>query len=315
MTVVGGGDVIGDRNIRNVLASAPASLLAGIAPTFEHSDFGFVNLETPLTYGGQPQTWKDVVFKGDPRLADELAAVNITVATLANNHAGDQGDEGVLDTLKHTRAAGVTVVGAGRNLAAAQKAAILEKNGIRVAFLGFSDVLPNGYSATSSSPGISPGRSDVAAVTRAVRRAAARADYTCVAWHWNLEFTTAPSALETGEAKAAIDAGADVVFGHHPHVLQGVQAYHGGLIFYSLGDLVFDNVSGPMAQTVLARTRMSPDAISATLIPVQIGPSGVPAVAKGANGLEILRRVQSYSAQLGTKVRIAGGKGYVHVER
>lgn len=315
VTVVGGGDVIGDRNVRNVLAQYGSGLFRGIAPFFKKADFGFVNLETPLTHRGDPQSWKDVVFKGDPRLAPAMASSGINVVTLANNHGGDQGDVGILDSITYTRRAGISLVGAGKNLAAAQRAAVLEKNGAKVAFLGFTDVLPPGYPATATSPGTSPGRANLNAVKRAIGAGAKRADYTFVAWHWNLEFTTAPSWLESSEGKAAIDAGADVVFAHHPHVLQGVQAYHGGLIFYSLGDLVFDNVSGPMAQTILARTKVSPKAIDATLIPVQIAGSGIPSVATGADGLSILRRVKTYSASLGTTVRIRGGKGYVHVNR
>lgn len=315
ITVTGGGDVIGDRAVRTVLAQQGAGLFEDIAPIFAESDFGFVNLETPLTTGGEPQAWKDVVLKGDPRLAAAMAESGINVVTLANNHAGDQGDTGLLETLRHCQQNGIAVVGAGKNLAGAQRGAILKSDGANAAFLGFTDVLPLGYAATTMSPGTSPGRSDIGAVTRAIQTAAAKADFTFVAWHWNLEFTTAPSSLESGEGRAAIDAGADVVFAHHPHVLQGVEAYHGGLICYSLGDLVFDNCTGPMAQTILVTTKVSRTEIEATLTPVQIASSGQPFVATGANGLSILTRVKTCSAALGTIVRISGGQGHVTVRR
>ncbi|MEZ5125455.1 MAG: CapA family protein [Thermoleophilia bacterium] len=316
VTVTGGGDVIGDRSVRTVLAREGAGLFDGVASIFNKSDFGFVNLETPLTTAGEPQTWKDVVFKGDPRLADAMAASGINVVTLANNHAGDQGDSGLLDTLAICAQSGITAVGAGVTLAEAQSAKLLKSSGaVRVAFLGFSDVLPQGYGATSVSPGTSPGRSDLVAVTAAITAASCQADFTIVAWHWNLEFATAPTSLEAGEARAAVDAGADVVFAHHPHVLQGVQAYNGALICYSLGDLVFDNCTGPMAQTVLVTTRISPTRIEATLVPVQIASSGKPSIATGAVAASILERVKTYSATLGTQVRIANGKGHVTVSR
>lgn len=315
ITVTGGGDVIGDRTVRTVLAEQGAGLLANIKPIFTASDFSFINLETPLTSGGDPQTWKDVVFKGDPRLAPVLADAGVNVVTLANNHSGDQGDVGILDTLKLCQENGITVVGAGPNLASAQRATILTRGTTEVAFLGYTDVLPSGYPATPTSPGTAPGRSDVAAVTGAIAQAAARADYTFVAWHWNLEFSTAPSGLETSEAKAAIDAGADVVFAHHPHVLQGLEAYNGGLICYSLGNLVFDGCTSTRTQTVLVTTKVSPSAIEATLTPVQLDGYGKPSIATGANARTILESVKSYSAALDTKVTIADGKGYVTVAR
>ena len=181
--------------------------------------------------------------------------------------------------------------------------------------IGFTDVVPVGYPATSTSPGTAPGRSDVAAVKRAVSQAAERADYVVVAWHWNFEFTTEPSALELSEGKAAIDAGADLVIAHHPHVLQGIQRYNGGLIFYSLGDLVFDGCSGPMAETVVVKLAVNAERIEAKLIPAALAYDGTPSRARGEQADEILSRVKTYSAELGTKVRLDDGLGFVTVKR
>jgi hypothetical protein len=314
-TVTGGGDVIGGFGVSSVVGSLGAGLFKSIAPYFESSDYGFVNLESPLTYGGTPQGWKDVVIKGNPALAKAMAQSGIHVVTMANNHAGDMGDSGLLDSFKYCKKAGITVVGAGRTLKEAQAGAVLSKNGTRTAFLGFTDVLPAGYPATATSPGTSPGRADINAVKTNIRNAAARADYVVVGWHWNFEYKRAPSYLESSEGKAAIDAGADVVFAHHPHLLDGVQAYHGGLIFYSLGNLVFSGFSGETAQTMLVKAKISKHAIDAKLIPVTVSGSGVPTVAGGSTGLSILQRVKSFSAALGTTVTISDGRGYVHVKR
>jgi hypothetical protein len=315
VTVTGGGDVIGGFGVSGVVASVGSGLFHSIAPYFKASDFGFVNLESPLTYGGDPQGWKDVIIKGNPALAPAMAKSGINVVTMANNHAGDMGDSGLLDSFNFCKKAGITVVGAGKNLKAAQAGAVLKTAGAKTAFLGFSDVLPLGYPATSTSPGTSPGRSSLSAVKANIRAAAKKADYVFVGWHWNLEYKRAPSALESSEGKAAIDAGADIVFAHHPHLLDGVQAYHGGLICYSLGNLVFSGFAGETAQTVLVKATVTPHAIDAKLIPVQISGSGVPTVATGSTGLGILQRVKSLSATLGTTVRIADNRGYVHVKR
>src|SRR5665647_2705420 len=143
-----------------VVGSMGSGLFRSIASFFKSSDFGFVNLESPLTYGGDPQGWKDVVIKGNPALAPAMAKSGINVVTMANNHAGDMGDSGLLDSFKYCKKAGITVVGAGKSLKTAQAGAVLNTDGARTAFLGFSDVLPVGYPATSTSPGTSPGRAN-----------------------------------------------------------------------------------------------------------------------------------------------------------
>ena len=314
-TVTAGGDVIGGFGVSSVVGSMGSGLFKSIAPFFEASDYGFVNLESPLTNGGDPQGWKDVVIKGNPALAKAMAKSGINVVTMANNHAGDMGDSGLLDSFKYCEKAGITVVGAGKTLKQAQAGAVLDKDGTKTAFLGFTDVLPVGYPATSSSPGTSPGRANINAVTTNIRNAAKKSDFVIVGWHWNFEYKRAPSALESSEGKAAVDAGADIVFAHHPHLLDGVQAYHGGLIFYSLGNLVFSGFSGETAQTVLVKASLTKDSIDAKLIPVVMNGSGVPSVATGSTGLGILQRVKSLSAALGTTVTIKDNRGYVHVKR
>ena len=315
-SVTAGGDVIGGFGVSGVVASMGSSLFKSIAPTFEKSDFGFVNLESPLTTGGDAQGWKDVVIKGNPDLAPAMAKSGINVVTMANNHAGDMGDSGLLDSIEYCDQNGITVVGAGKDLKQARAGAVLKTDdGAKVAFLGFSDVLPVGYPATSTSPGTSPGRADLSAVKAAIKAAKKRADYVIVGWHWNFEYKRAPSYLEENEGKAAIDAGADIVFAHHPHLLDGVEAYHGGLIFYSLGNLVFSGFSGETAETVLVRAKVSEDGIDAQLIPVVGGGSGVPSLATGSQADSILQRFKGFSASLDTNVKVAKGKGYVHLKR
>jgi poly-gamma-glutamate synthesis protein (capsule biosynthesis protein) len=315
-SVTAGGDVIGGFGVSGVVASMGSGLFKSIAPTFEKSDFGFVNLESPLTTGGDAQGWKDVVIKGNPDLAPAMAASGINVVTMANNHAGDMGDSGLLDSFKYCEKSEIAVVGAGKDLDEAMSGTVLEtEDGVTVAFLGFTDVLPVGYPATSSSPGVAPGRADIGAVKRAVKAAAKKADFVIVGWHWNFEYKRAPSSLELSQGHAVIDAGADIVFAHHPHLLNGVEAYNDGLIFYSLGNLVFSGFSGETAETVLVRAKVSEAGIDAQLVPVVGGGSGVPSVVKGSQADSILQRFKSFSAALDTNVKISSGKGYVHLKR
>ncbi len=308
--------MIGGFGVAGQLRQSGTRVFKAIAPWLKKSDFGFVNLESPLTAHGDPQTWKDVVIKGDPLLASVMAKSGIDVVTLANNHAGDQGDSGLLDTLKATKDHGITVVGAGRDLGRAMAGAVEETDaGVRVAFLGFTDVLPMGYPATDTSPGVAPGRADVTAVRKVIAKAADRADFVVVGWHWNFEYKTAPSALEAGEGRAAVDAGADVVFAHHPHVLNGVERYHDGLIFYSLGNLLFSGWSGETAETMIVSASVTHERIYARLIPVLLSPAGLPSIATGDDADRILQRVRRLSADLGTTVTIEDGYGWVRVRR
>ena len=308
--------MIGGFGVATQLRRSGAGVFTAVAPWFKKSDIGFVNLESPITADGDPQEWKDVVIKGDPALAPALARSGIDVVTMANNHAGDQGDSGLLDTFAAVHAQDITVVGAGVDLRHARAGSVVTTDaGPTVAFLGFTDVLPQGYPATATSPGVSPGRADPAAAYDAIAAAADDADFVIVGWHWNFEFKEAPSALERQEGRAAIDAGADVVFAHHPHVLNGVERYRGGLIFYSLGNLVFSGWSGDTAETMIVRASVSTHRINARLIPVLISPEGVPSVATGADASRILERVRRLSADLGTTVTIEDGYGWVQVRR
>jgi poly-gamma-glutamate synthesis protein (capsule biosynthesis protein) len=314
-TMTGGGDVAGDGLVNSYIRAHGAhALLNHIRPVLSATDLAFINLESPFSNKGWPQGWKDVVFRGDPRMIPGLAWAGVDVVTMANNHTMDYHAAALLDTIRRLKKAGVAHVGAGANSRAAHTPAYLLRHGVKVAFLGYSDILPAGYVA-GAGPGIAAGRSSLSRVRSDVHRAAHRSDFVVVAWHWNQEYTTAPGWLQRSEGKAAINAGADIVFAHHPHVLQGVQAYHGGLICWSLGNLVFGGFSGSPTESMLVQATVSKHRIEATLIPVHVSSSGVPTLASGSLAHSILARVRAYSAQLGTRVVIHGTRGMVTVKR
>ncbi len=314
-TITGGGDVAGDGIVNSYIRAHGAhALLNHIRPVLSATDLAFINLESPFSTKGWPQSWKDVVFRGDPRMIPGLAWAGVDVVNMANNHTMDYHAAALLDTIRRLKKAGVAHVGAGANARAAHAPAYVVRHGVKVAFLGYSDVLPYGYVA-GTGPGIAAGRSSFSRVRSDVRHAARHSDFVVVAWHWNHEYTTAPGWLERSEGKAAIDAGADVVFAHHPHVLQGVQAYHGGLICWSLGNLVFGGFSGSPTESMLVQATVSKHRIEATLIPVHVSGYGVPTLAGGSLAHRILARIRAYSGKLGTRVVIHGDRGMVTVKR
>ncbi len=306
--VVSGGDVMSDRGVKAYAKQYGAdAVLSGVAPQLQAGDAAWVNLEGPISTVGSPVAGKDYTFEGSPAMADALATAGIDVVTLANNHAVDYGPSALMDTIKNLKAAGIQVAGGGRDFAAAHTPALVQtKAGATIAFLGYDDVIWPGYAATAAQAGIAEAVTDMAQVKKDIREAAKEADFVVVAFHWGFEYEHYPIAQQTSEGHAAIDAGADLVIGHHPHVLQGFEAYHGRLIAYSLGDFVFDHYSVETGQTVLVDAVVTPTGVKATLIPVYVSSNGIPAVQHGASAKTILALVKEYSAPLDTHVSIKG---------
>jgi poly-gamma-glutamate capsule biosynthesis protein CapA/YwtB (metallophosphatase superfamily) len=305
--VVSGGDVMTDRLVKGYIETYGAdAVLHDIAPQLKKGDAAWVNLESPLSTVGSPTPGKDYTFEGPPSMAKALAAAGVDLVTMGNNHSVDYGQAALVDSIKRLEKAGVQVVGAGRNDEDAWTPAIVDApGGATIGFLAWTDVLWPGYRATSK-PGVAEGRTDVPRMKAAIRALAKKVDYVVVGFHWGLEYENYPWAAQTSEAHAAIDAGADLVIGHHPHVLQGFETYRGRLIAYSLGDLVFDHYSIATGQTVLVDAVLTPHGVKATQMPVYVSSSGIPAVQRGGDATTILSLVRQYSKALGTNVVIKG---------
>jgi len=194
-----------------------------------------------------------------------LKQAGIEAVTLANNHAHDFGRQAMLDTLDHVRAAKITAVGAGRNADEAYRPAFMAVGKQRVALLGASHVLPNNsWVARDNRPGIASVY-DSARVLKEIRQARTKADLVVVYFHWGKEKMTRPVPHQRELAKECIDAGADLVIGSHPHVLEGFEYYKGRLIVYSLGNFVFNKRtrSTMIVQTTFLDGKMQ----KATVIP------------------------------------------------
>jgi poly-gamma-glutamate capsule biosynthesis protein CapA/YwtB (metallophosphatase superfamily) len=315
--VVSGGDVMSDRGVKAYAQQYGAdAVFSGVAPQLRAGDAAWVNLEGPISTVGTPTAGKDYTFEGSPAMAGALAGAGIDVVTVANNHAVDYGPSALLDTIKNLKAAGIKVAGGGRDFAAAHTPALIKtKAGATIAFLGYDDVIWPGYAATATQAGIAEAVTDMAQVKSDIRKAKKVADFVVVAFHWGFEYEHYPVAQQTSEGHAAIDAGADLVIGHHPHVLQGFEAYHGRLIAYSLGDFVFDHFSVETGQTVLVDAVLTAGGVKATLIPVYVSSSGIPAVQHGASAKTILSLVKEYSSPLDTHVAINGDTATVKAGR
>jgi len=249
---------------------------SGLGGLFERDDLTVVNLECPATNVVDPEP-KQFVFRCDPAALPVAVRSGIDVVNQSNNHAFDQGPEGLLDSLRRIRAAGLTPVGAGANRADALRPAVFELEGWRVAVLGFDEVLdPVDQVAGSDSPGTAAGH-DFSLMLGAVRRAAQRADVVVVMIHWGVELDTQPRAYQVEEGRALIDAGADIIFGGHSHRLQPLSMYRGRPIFWSLGNFVWPHLSAEGSTTAVAEVRITGDGrYAARLLPATIVSDGHP---------------------------------------
>lgn len=302
LLVAAGGDVIGDRQVGEYIdAQGGTAVLAEVAPFLADAHVAFVNLESPLSDKGSRNTEKDVTFRGRPALVQGLAAAGVDVVSLANNHALDWGSAALLDTIDRLSASGVAVAGAGPDLAAARAPALLDTPAGTVAVLAFSDILPVGFPAGAERPGVNPVRPERQRLLDDIRAAAERAEYVLVSFHWGLEYEGYAGQGQRSLAHEAVDAGADLVIGHHPHVLQGLEVYRNKLIAYSLGDFVFDHYSRATGEAVVLRVTLYPEGPPAlTVVPVYLkDPHGIPQPVHGQEAGAILDRLAGFSERLG----------------
>ena len=211
-----------------LLTGVPGSAGAGSQPVI-----AVANLEGVLTTRGEPLS-KPYLIRAHPILGQTLAQAGLGLVTLANNHALDYGPEGLDDTITTLDALGIATVGTGPD----QRPAFFAANGVRVAFLGYAAARWNGSPDVPATDRLAWAEPDlVQADVRAARR---DADIVVVLLHAGTEYAAAPSPDQVAVAHAAIDAGSNLVVGHHPHVTQTVERYRDGLIVYSLGDALFD---------------------------------------------------------------------------
>jgi poly-gamma-glutamate capsule biosynthesis protein CapA/YwtB (metallophosphatase superfamily) len=254
LTVVAGGDIMPVQAVAAVVDREGAdSLFAHVGDPLRAADIAFANLEAPLTRRGAPsrgkepedlESGRDYLFRGSPAVAGALGRAGFDVVSLANNHAMDYGAVGLMDTIAVLTRAGVRAVGAGPTLDEARRPVIIERRGVRVAVLAYSDVIPRLSVATAAAPGVAPARglwstrSAEDEIADGIRSARGHADNVIVSVHWGTESQTMPDCRQITLGRRMLDAGATVVLGHHPHVLQPVVSRDRRLLAYSLGNLV-----------------------------------------------------------------------------
>jgi poly-gamma-glutamate capsule biosynthesis protein CapA/YwtB (metallophosphatase superfamily) len=320
----------------------PEALMGRVAPYLRDSAIAFCNCEWPLTDRGAPWPGKaGRLVRARPDLVRLYTLCGFDVVSLANNHVMNYGAEGLLQTIEVLERSGIRHCGAGADLHAAHRPATVERGGRRYAFLAYTSVFTPGFEATSEGPGMAVVRIDaryripkrlhempgspldvetkpdpehLARARRDIAQARAEADAVIVSWHWGVSMGYQHLVPYQSElAHAAIDAGADLVVGHHPHLVQPIEIYKGKVIAYCLGHCGFDMVSERISdESILLEVALADQGLGeATVRPLANAKHGpqIPEPATARLTLDFLARL---SAPLGTAFERRGEAAIPH---
>jgi poly-gamma-glutamate synthesis protein (capsule biosynthesis protein) len=238
------GDIMMDRGVRRSIEKnygGDYNALFTHTQYLQDADIAFANLEGPAAASGH-NVGSRFSFRMDPVALHALAAAGIDIVSFANNHVGDWAQAAFDETLKNLTATAIAYTGAGTTYSQATEPRIIEVRGMKIGFLATTDVGPNWMKATDTHAGVllasDPKLSEIIAAAKT------QSDILVVSFHWGNEYSPI-TVRQQKLAHAAIDAGADIIVGGHPHVMQGVETYKGKPIFYSLGNFIFDQYFSP----------------------------------------------------------------------
>lgn len=342
-----------------------------------NSTVATANLECPLT-DCEITTDKLIALKSPPSVADQLATLGLKVVSIANNHAMDYTERGLMDTIRYVTQVGVKTVGGGKNLEESLAPARIEAGPARIAFIGVACTLPAGSPATNKRAGIAPIRiysmaaidsaiaeeqpgtslfvhtrtiqDDLNKVVEAIQGTKKSADLLVISIHWGVPAGwSAPfhgnlAEYQTPLGRALIDAGADIILGHHAHVLHGIEIYRGGIIFYSLGHFIFQymrtirqqrpklarpappyrleyvDLAVPHSRESMivvisleAPENQKPKIKRVEMTTCMLDSDGEPIESTSEQAESILTRLKIFSEEFGTKIKFDGQKGYLNM--
>lgn len=345
--------LLGDLMFRAPVAAArfEAGSFQDVVAELGRGDLAIANLEMPLSRrGAAVPKWANL--RSDPELIEDVRRMGIGAVSLANNHMMDFEREALFDTLEACDGASVARCGAGHDLDEALRPVMLNAGGLRVALIGVACTVPLESDARLGKPGIAPLRihvsfeleigqqaeqpgsmppvrtwadaADLERVNAEIARARSEADLVIVAMHWGVPgywlspcFHQILAEYQTPLGHALIDAGADVIYGHHSHSLHPIEVYRGKPIIYSLGNFLFDWVLGFMQpESVIARLRVADGVCSLELVPLLVdATTGFPHLATGDDARRVLELLDTLSQPFGTTLKIEGGRATILLAR
>ncbi len=281
------------------------------AEVLRSADIAICNLEAPFGEGGEPFN-KKFAFRVPPKWVKGLSHAGFDLVSLANNHIMDYGVKPLRTTLSLLKREGIGCSGAGLDIGEARRPAILDRKGLKVGFLSYSNTFPTQFYASRSKPGTAPGYERY--LREDIRKVKEEVDFLIVAFHWGEELSTEPQPYQTRLGRMAVDLGADLVLGHHPHVSQGIEVYRSGIIAYSLGNFAFGSVS-KKAKGILLRVRVSKDGVrKGEVIPLKVRNDLVgyqPRILKGGEAEVEINRIKDLSLPFRTEITFREGVGII----
>jgi poly-gamma-glutamate capsule biosynthesis protein CapA/YwtB (metallophosphatase superfamily) len=266
----------------------PQSMFRHVSGFLKQGDIGFCQLETNLSTRGTPLPQARLPMRAHPNAARAFGDCGLQVVSFAGNHCMDFGQEAFFDTIHALKINGMEPIGVGSNIAEARRPAIQERYGTRIAFLAYNSILPSGYWAENDRPGCAPMRAwtiyeqvepdqpgslcrthtfahkdDLQAMADDIEKARSNADIVIVSMHWGIHFVPAQLAdYQRETARKAIDCGADLILGHHPHILKGIAVYKGRVIMYSLGNFAIEQPAAFMQDLYKTRRHREIEALN-----------------------------------------------------
>ena len=283
---------------------------AKISPFFRSKDFAFVNLETPLASNCRPCGY----FISSPGYAQAMSNAGISMVNLANNHIFDAGEIGFLQTIDHLKNAKILYTGAGETFQKARAGAFVEIKQTSFIFLGYTQFCNSNFASIAADyPGILP--LDVELIVDDIKTAKNRVDVVFVTLHWGIENQTKAHPRAREIAHSLIDAGADGIIGHHPHVPQEIEIYKNKPIIYSLGNFIHGHYreylwsDNCLAELIVADKRVQ------EIIIYPIAGKGEelfqPYLLTQKRARRVLTELQAKSAVLGTSIAIENDHGTI----
>ena len=307
ITVKAVGDVMLSRKVGRLMNEDGVDYpVKKVADYLADADFTFGNLESPISGKGTKLPGKGIWFRAEPYTVEALQIAGFDLVCLANNHMMDYDEPALLETGEILDKAGILHIGSGANKEEAAKIEITEVKGVKIAWIAYSEMAdlffsfeyPRRLRAEQDKPGINSYNIDnICADIESVRD---KADIVIVTLHWGLEYQDYPQDYQTAHAHKMIDSGADLIIGHHPHCIQGMEAYKNGLIFYSLGNFIFDQDWSEQTKkgVTLKLTLNGFSWQDVEILPVYIT-EGQPTIATGETAKNILNSFKTFSKPFG----------------
>jgi poly-gamma-glutamate synthesis protein (capsule biosynthesis protein) len=314
ITIAAVGDImLGHRAGPYLTREGPGYPFVGVLPVLQQAHLVIGNLESPISSRGTAVENKKFTLRAAPVAVAALKAAGIRVVSLANNHTMDFGPLALQDTLKALGENNILYAGAGMNLEDARTPAFLKVGDLTLAFLSYSLTFPIEFYASAGRPGTAPGYKDF--VKRDIQKVRTQADLVVVSFHWGAELMTTAKDYQRELGRLSIDWGADLVLGHHPHILQELELYRGRLIAYSLGNFVFGSESDKTnTSMILLCTFKGKSLVRIEAVPLDVNNYRVayqPRVLAGTKAESVLGEINAASEKFKTRLTITNDRGII----